>query len=90
MVIDGAINGDSFLAFVRHILVPTLRPGGIVIMDNPGGRRNVAQHAETQGHPEPLAPRWRSCPSRFVALRPGARMAGLSATVWGCPDQRGA
>ena len=33
-VIDGAVNGDVFLAYVRQVLVPTLRPGDIVIMDN--------------------------------------------------------
>jgi transposase len=34
LVIDGAINGELFLAYVRQQLVPTLRPGDIVIMDN--------------------------------------------------------
>lgn len=34
LVIDGAINGDLFLAYVRQQLVPTLCPGDIVIMDN--------------------------------------------------------
>jgi hypothetical protein len=34
LVIDGAINGELFLAYVEQILVPTLRPGDIVIMDN--------------------------------------------------------
>lgn len=33
-VIDGAVNGDVFLAYVRQVLAPTLRPGDIVIMDN--------------------------------------------------------
>jgi transposase len=33
-VFDGAINGDAFLAYVEQILVPALRPGDIVIMDN--------------------------------------------------------
>jgi len=32
-VFDGPIDGDSFLAYVRQILVPTLSPGDIVIMD---------------------------------------------------------
>ena len=31
-VIDGPINGRSFLAYVEQMLVPTLRPGDIVIM----------------------------------------------------------
>ena len=33
-VIDGAINGELFLAYVEQILVPTLRSGDVVIMDN--------------------------------------------------------
>jgi transposase len=33
MVIDGAVNGDIFVAFVQHVLVPTLKPGQVVIMD---------------------------------------------------------
>ena len=34
LVVDGAVNGDIFLAYVRQQLVPTLRPGDIVVMDN--------------------------------------------------------
>jgi transposase len=34
MVVDGAINGDVFEAFVERVLVPELRPGDVVIMDN--------------------------------------------------------
>ena len=33
-VFDGPIDGESFLAYVRQILVPTLRPGDVVVMDN--------------------------------------------------------
>ncbi len=33
-VFDGAINGELFLAYVEQILVPTLRPDDIVMMDN--------------------------------------------------------
>ena len=33
-VFDGAINGELFLAYVEQVLVPTLRPGDVVIMDN--------------------------------------------------------
>ncbi len=33
-VVDGAINGDVFEAFVEHVLVPKLRPGDVVVMDN--------------------------------------------------------
>jgi transposase len=41
-VIDGPINGRSFLAYVEQILVPTLLPGDIVIMDNLGSHKGVA------------------------------------------------
>ena len=34
MAIDGAINGDLFLAYVEQVLVATLKPGDVVIMDN--------------------------------------------------------
>jgi len=33
-VYDGAMNGNVFLAYVEQVLVPTLSPGDIVIMDN--------------------------------------------------------
>lgn len=34
MVLDGAMNGPAFLAYVEQVLVPTLAPGDIVVMDN--------------------------------------------------------
>ena len=34
MVLDGAMYGAAFLAYVEQVLVPTLRPGDIVVMDN--------------------------------------------------------
>jgi len=33
-VIEGAMNGSTFLAYVKQCLVPTLRRGEIVLMDN--------------------------------------------------------
>jgi len=41
-VIDGPINGTSFLAYVEQILVPTLAEGDIVIMDNLGSHKGKA------------------------------------------------
>ena len=32
--VDGAINADIFEAFVRQVLVPQLRDGDVVVMDN--------------------------------------------------------
>jgi transposase len=34
MVLDGPMDGEAFLAYVREILVPELSPGDVVIMDN--------------------------------------------------------
>ena len=34
MVLDGPMNGAAFLAYVQQLLVPELKPGDIVIMDN--------------------------------------------------------
>jgi len=34
LVIDGAVNGEIFLAYVEQHLRPTLRPGDVVILDN--------------------------------------------------------
>ena len=33
-VIDGAMDGAAFLAYIEQVLVPTLRKGDIVFMDN--------------------------------------------------------
>lgn len=41
-VVDGPINGASFLAYVEQVLVPTLRPGDIVVMDNLGSHKRRA------------------------------------------------
>ncbi len=34
MVLDGAMHGAAFLAYVEQVLVPTLSPDDIVVMDN--------------------------------------------------------
>lgn len=41
-VIDGPINGHSFLAYVEQVLAPTLRPGDVVVMDNLGSHKSQA------------------------------------------------
>jgi hypothetical protein len=32
--VDGSINSDVFTAFVERVLVPTVQPGDLVVMDN--------------------------------------------------------
>jgi transposase len=41
-VIDGPIDGESFLAYVEQMLVPTLKPRDIVIVDNLGSHKGTA------------------------------------------------
>lgn len=41
-VLDGPINGRSFLAYVEQFLIPTLKPGDIVILDNLGSHKGEA------------------------------------------------
>ena len=40
MVVDGATDKVVFRAYVQHILLPTLKPGEIVIMDNLSAHKN--------------------------------------------------
>jgi len=41
-LLDGPINGESFLIYVEEVLVPTLKPGDIVVMDNLGSHKSKA------------------------------------------------
>src|SRR5215216_4632543 len=41
-VFDGPINGECFRAYVEQQLIPLLKPGDIVIMDNLGSHKSVA------------------------------------------------
>jgi transposase len=41
-VLDGPIDGENFRAYVECVLVPTLKPGDIVIMDNLGSHKGKA------------------------------------------------
>ena len=40
MTIEGATNTEVFLAYVREVLVPSLRAGDIVVMDNLRAHKN--------------------------------------------------
>ena len=57
-VFDGAIDGESFRAYIEQILVPTLQPGDIVIADNLGAHQVAGIQRALQarrGHPLVLA-----------------------------------
>jgi transposase len=40
--IEGPIDGESFRTYVEKVLLPTLRPGDIVVLDNLGSHRGKA------------------------------------------------
>src|SRR5258708_10542469 len=51
LVIDGAMNGETFRAYIEQFLAPTLAPGDIVIMDNLASHKvaGVRQAIEARG-----------------------------------------
>ena len=59
-LIEGPINGESFLLYVEKVLAPALRPDDIVIMDNLGSHRGKRVRAPAA---RMAAPGSSSCPS---------------------------
>ena len=41
-LLDGPINAERFLVYIEEVLVPTLLPGDVVIMDNLGSHKGKA------------------------------------------------
>jgi transposase len=74
-VIDGAVNGDIFLAYVQQVLVPTLKPGDIVVMDNLSSHKviGVRQAIETTGaqlrHLPPYSPDFNPIEQLFAKFK---------------------
>ena len=66
MLLDGPLDGESFLAWVEQMLAPTLRRGDIVVMDNLAAHKvaGVRQAIEVCGaelhHLPPYSPDLRS------------------------------
>ena len=62
MAVEGAITKEVFEAYVEHFLVPALRPGQLVVMDNLGAHRpkRVRELIEGKGcelvYPPPYSP----------------------------------
>ena len=50
-MLDGAINGQSFRAYVEQFLAPTLSPGDVVVADNLGSHKvaGVREAIEARG-----------------------------------------
>ncbi len=89
-VIDGPINGQSFLAWVEQFLVPTLAPGDIVIMDNLGShkghavRRAIRAAGARLFFLPPYSPDFNPIEQVFAKLKTLLRKAGERSTeaVW--------
>ena len=82
LAIDGAVNGDVFVAYVAQHLVPALRPGDVVVMDNlsshkrAGVRRAIeAAGAELRFLP-PYSPDLNPIELAFAKLKALLRKAG--------------
>jgi transposase len=82
LVVDGAINGELFEAYVRQQLVPTLRAGDIVVMDNltPHKRAGVQEAIKAVGaqvlYLPPYSPDLNPIEQAFAKLKALLRRAG--------------
>jgi transposase len=82
MVLDGPINGDWFEAYVRQVLVPDLRRGDVVIMDNLSShkRASVREVIEAAGARlmflPPYSPDFNPIEKAFARLKAMLRRAG--------------
>ena len=71
MVLDGAMNGTAFLAYVEQVLVPTLSPGDIVVMDNlpahrsAGVRNDIEATGASLRHLPPYSPHFNPIEQAF-------------------------
>lgn len=81
MVLDGPMNADAFRAYIDQVLVPTLAPGDVVIMDNLPAHRSAtirdaieAAGAELRYLP-PYSPDFNPIENAFAKLKSILRKA---------------
>jgi len=83
MVLDGATNGDVFVAYVEQGLVPTLRSGDVVVVDNLASHKRVAavRAIERAGRPvcylPPYGPDYNPIELAFAKIKARLRAAEL-------------
>jgi transposase len=81
MVLDGPINGELFLTYVEQVLVPELRPGDIVIMDNLGSHKGAGVQAAIEAagaslrYLPPYSPDFNPIENAFAKLKASLRKA---------------
>ncbi len=72
---EGAMNRDIFQAYVEHVLVPTLSPGDIVVLDNlpahkvPGARKAIEQVGARMMFLPPYSPAFNPIKMAFAKLK---------------------
>jgi len=75
MVLDGAMNGEAFRAYVEQVLAPTLSSGDIVIMDNlpahkaSGIREAIEATGSTLRYLPPYSPDFNPIENAFSRLK---------------------
>ena len=86
MVVEGAMTGEMFLAYVENCLVPTLRRNDIVVMDNCRVHlgTGIGRAIETVGAQEGSAASVRFSKSR-IRTRPADPGRRNSRRGWGLP-----
>lgn len=83
MVLDGPINRDAFQAYVDQVLVPELKPGDVVIMDNLGSHKGpqVRRAIEAAGasllYLPPYSPDFNPIENAFAKLKALLRKAAI-------------
>jgi transposase len=80
-VIDGPMNGNAFLAYVEQVLVPTLKPGDVVVLDNlsahkvPGIREAIEAAGAKLLYLPPYSPDFNPIEQLFAKLKALLRKA---------------
>jgi transposase len=80
-VIDGPMNGNAFLAYVEQVLVPSLYPRDIVVLDNlgahkvPGVREAIEAAGATLLYLPPYSPDFNPIEQLFAKLKALLRKA---------------
>ena len=81
MVLDGPINGELFQDYVDQILVPELRPGDVVVMDNLASHKGAGVRAAIEAlgasllYLPPYSPDFNPIENAFAKLKAMLRKA---------------
>jgi transposase len=67
MSVEGATDGAAFEAYVKHFLLPTLKEGEVVIMDNLQVHKSTKVYANSSRAREPASCSYR--PTHRISLR---------------------